>query len=38
MGAVPPGERDAVQPDLLISTIGLLERLGHRNRSRRVQS
>ena len=38
MGAVPPGERDAVQPDLLISTIGLLERLGHRNRSRRAQS
>jgi phytoene synthase len=35
VAAAPVGERDAVQPDLLISTIGLLERLGHRSRSRR---
>lgn len=37
VAAAPVGERDAVQPDLLISTIGLLERLGHRSRSRRSQ-
>ncbi|MBU3725885.1 MAG: phytoene/squalene synthase family protein [Burkholderiaceae bacterium] len=35
VAATPAGEQDAVQPDLLISTIGLLERLGHRDRSRR---
>lgn len=33
--AAPAGEQDAVEPDLLISTIGLLERLGQRERSRR---
>jgi 15-cis-phytoene synthase len=38
VASAPVGERDAVQPDLLISTIGLLERLGHRSRSRRGQA
>ncbi len=35
VAAAPTGEQDAIQPDLLISTIGLLERLGQRDRSRR---
>lgn len=35
VSAAPTGDQDAIEPDLFISTINLLERIGHRDRSRR---